>query len=151
IDMSGQANLVVLRNRVISNSNAAPAAITNASAAPNGTNVVLSWTAPSDANTPSAGLTYDLEIATEPLATAPIKMRTPSLVSPFDGNIRNTLFKFKARDNKTYYWHVRAVDASDVRGPWAEQPSLPVHGIAPDAISSFTATQGLQIDLNWFA
>ncbi len=67
------------------------------------------------------------------------------------GDTQSTSYQITVRDGQTYYWRVKALDASLKSSDWADGPREPISIIPPDPVSNFTAQTGLQIRLNWTA
>ena len=96
--------------------NTPPAAPSHLSATSEGQEVTLSWDAATDAETPSAGLTYNLRVGTTPggseVMSAMVRSSDGALLVPRTGNVgSNTSWKLKGLQyNRTYYWSVQAID-----------------------------------------
>lgn len=102
-----EAQIHLFRNDAVA-VNAAPAAPTGLTLAPSGEDgIVLSWTAAADDHTPSAQLTYDLELWRD---AAPIAL--PGRL-PQPGSIGNTLRRdLGGLPPGRYVWRVAAVDSA---------------------------------------
>lgn len=93
-----------------------------------GTTVILSWNAASDAQTPAAGLTYNVRIGTTPGASdvmAPMASSSGFRRLPQMGNANERLFaRFNAAPATPYYWTVQAVDTAFAGSPFAAEQSF---------------------------
>ena len=107
----------VWRNHATTNANSPPAAPTGLGAIPSGNSVVFSWNAVSDAQTPSAGLSYNLRVGTTPGGG--------DLVNPMadSGGQRRVVQAGNAQQRLAYtvtglpagqplYWSVQAIDTA---------------------------------------
>jgi hypothetical protein len=96
-----------------------------------GDRVVFSWNAPSDAQTPAAGLSYNLRVGTSP-GTANVlspnsDFNTGVRRLPDLGNARRSGSAFLSLWSLplgSYYWSVQAVDNGFAGGPWAPEQSF---------------------------
>ncbi|WP_456430194.1 S8 family serine peptidase [Rhodocaloribacter sp.] len=88
--------------------------------------VFLRWEPAEDAETPSAGLTYNLRVGSSPggidvvapMANAETGFRR--IVAP--GNVwHNTAWRLRGLPDGAYYWSVQAVDHTFAGGPFAEE------------------------------
>jgi hypothetical protein len=106
---------------------AAPSGLENhLTEGPSGSLVTLSWTAPSDAETPSTGLSYSLRIGTTPGGS--------EILAPM-ANVTNGFRQVAERgpvqalswalslpsSSQIYYWSVQAVDGALAGGPFAPE------------------------------
>ncbi len=130
------------RNNATSANNApgAPAGL-NASVASG--QVALSWASATDAQTPPAGLTYNLRVGTTPggtdvsspmASTATGYRRIPAM-----GNVQlgNTAI-LKGLASGTYYWSVQAVDTAFAGSPFAAEQTFTVGAVSPAGQRFFT-------------
>jgi hypothetical protein len=98
--------------------------------APDGTNVTLHWLAASDAETPAAGLSYNLRVGTtpggcdvvSPMADAVSGKRRIAAL----GNVQERLFSYlrNLQPGQTYYWSVQAIDSAYAGGAWSSEASF---------------------------
>ncbi len=102
------------------------------------TSLTFSWTAPSDAQTPTAGLSYNLRVGTTPggsdVFTTMSKSATGRRRLPDAGPIQGTSHTLKnLTPGTTYYWSVQAVDTALVGGAFAVEQSkfLPAANTVP--------------------
>jgi hypothetical protein len=115
-------------------SNTPPAAPTGLSAVP-GTNAVrLSWTPATDAQAPSAGLSYALRLGTAP-GTADLVNPAASLATgwrrlPQRGPIQTPFYVFTNLPPGFYYWSVQAIDGGLAGSPFATEGSFQIPGPA---------------------
>ncbi len=129
--------------------NSVPGAPSALGSVTNGTIVTLTWAAASDAQTPSAGLTYNLRAGTSPGAidlVAPMSdTNTGWRMLPAMGNVQHGLSAqlLGLLPGQTVYWSVQAVDSALAGGSFALQasftaPRLPDVVTAP--VTNITAT-----------
>ena len=112
----------VYRNN-ISTANAAPPAPTAPNAAVNSDRVTLSWSAPADDHTPSAGLSYNVYVTSSTGITTYALAPASALTNGFRrlpalGNVQygNTAFLFIPAG--AYQWGVQAIDGALRGGAW---------------------------------
>ena len=95
-----------------------------------GSSVILSWNPASDAETPAAGLSYNLRVGTtpggsdivSPQASAAGGRRLPAL-----GNAQQRLsFPLAFSGTGPFYWSVQAVDTAFAGSPFAPERSFTV-------------------------
>ena len=110
--------------------NSVPSAPTGLTATINSsTSVTLAWTAPSDTQTPSAGLNYNLRVGTTPggqEVVAPMSFQNPPSSQPDGlrkiaqlGPVQGTSWVPKnLTPGQTYYWSVQAIDTALAGGPF---------------------------------
>jgi hypothetical protein len=95
-----------------------------------GSNVVLRWLAASDAETPSASLSYNVRVGTTPGACDIVSpMADPTTGArriPALGNAQLRRFSVLSQLEKgrTYYWSVQAIDSGFVGGAWAPEATF---------------------------
>jgi hypothetical protein len=93
-----------------------------------GTNIIFHWSPASDAQTPTAGLTYNLRIGSSPGAlnlVAPLSANNGFVKVPQLGNAQMALGKsFVASLGTHYYWSVQAVDSAFAGSPFALEQSF---------------------------
>ncbi|MCG3155550.1 MAG: hypothetical protein DKINENOH_02156 [bacterium] len=120
-------------------SNTVPSAPGNLSEIVNGHAVALSWDAASDAQTPSAGLTYNLMVGTtsngvdinSPMANVSNGWRR---VVQLGGTNHNESWTLKNLPDGDYFWRVQAVDAAFAGSPFSAEgvfsvgPEMDVQG-----------------------
>jgi len=109
--------------------------------------VMLSWNAATDAQTPSAGLTYNVRAGTKPggmdLLAANANPTNGFRSVPALGNAEMRLFLPLAgvTNGQTVYWSVQAVDTAFAGGPFATEcsvVSIPTMSLAPNAGTNTT-------------
>lgn len=108
------------------NKNSPPTAPSRLSASVASNTVVLDWGTAADAETPTAGLTYNLRVGTTPGGSEIVPPHSSSLTGlrylPAFGNMQhqtNAIFKNLAPG--LYYWGVQAVDTSFAGGPFSTE------------------------------
>jgi hypothetical protein len=120
------------------NANTQPSAPTGLTASVVGRNVTLSWNAANDAQTPAAGLSYNLRVGTTPGGSqivAPMAASNGYRRVPQLGNANQVLTKtLRNLPSGTYYWSVQAVDTAWAGSTFADEKSftttpLPVAGL----------------------
>jgi gliding motility-associated-like protein len=143
--------------------NTAPQTPTNLQTTSAGDSVVFSWDAPSDTETPSAGLSYGLYIGTAPGYT--------DVVSPLSditngyrriaeyGDLQSNTAIIKGLAEGTYYWGVQAIDHSYAGSPFsAEQSFIICHNFSLGADTSICYNENITLeagdvddDVRWFS
>lgn len=135
----GSPAAAVFRNET-STANTAPAAPSNLMAtASSTTSITFSWTAPSDTQTATAGLSYNLRVGTTPggsdvystMANSSTGLRRVAARGPIQGT------SFTLTDltpGTTYYWSVQAIDAAFTGSAFATEEDISLNG-APTAVS----------------
>ncbi len=115
--------------------NTPPTAPGGLAAAPGVGTVVLTWDAAADAQTPAAGLSYNVRIGTQPggfdvvspgadVATG--RRRVPAL-----GNAGERLFALYNLPAGTYYWSVQAIDSAFAGSPFAPEAAFGIGAPIP--------------------
>ncbi len=134
----------------VAQSNTPPAAPSGLSASVAGNLVTLAWNAPGDAQTPSAGLNYNLRVGTTPGGS---EVFGPTLTStsgwrriPQRGPQQNLSFTFNHTVSTPYYWSVQAIDHAFAGSPFATEQSFKV--LAQQAVVPLTATNLAPGDVN---
>ena len=134
----GDAVFQIYQNYV-SISNTPPTAPTGLSSSPgtNGPTVVLSWNASTDAQTPSAGLSYNIRVGTTPggidIVSPNADLTTGRTRQPAIGNAGERLSAaVKLPASGTYYWSVQAVDTGFAGSAFAPEATVTLT-IAPTA------------------
>ena len=110
--------------------NSTPAAPTGLSEIVSGITVTLSWNAPSDAQTPTAGLTFNLRVGTSPGAAdivGPMADSTTGFrrVAEMGNANQGTQAELKLPFG-TYYWSVQAIDTAFAGSLFAVEGSFDV-------------------------
>ena len=136
----GQRRTQLWKNQTLQ-PNTPPQAPAGLFAQTSGTNIIFHWSPAFDAQTPAAGLTYNLRIGSSPGAlniVAPLSANNGFVKVPQSGNAQMSLNKsFFASLGIHYYWSVQAVDTSFAGSPFATEQSfelLPV--LAPVGASN---------------
>ena len=98
-------------------SNTPPTAPTNLAVDVFGTSVTFSWAASSDAQTPTASLTYNLRVGTTPGGSeivAPQSLSSGKRLVPASGNTGHNLMAKLShlKPGTNYFWSVQAVDTA---------------------------------------
>lgn len=126
---------------ITSFTNTPPGAPTNLVAQSDGETVVLSWTAAQDAQTPEAGLLYEVRVGTtsggfdvvSAPAVATSAVRQVVRVSGITAGLSVTLHGLHVGSN--YYWSVQAVDAARSGGPFAPEAQFLAENAVPEAVA----------------
>ncbi|OGV67015.1 MAG: hypothetical protein A3K19_29610 [Lentisphaerae bacterium RIFOXYB12_FULL_65_16] len=114
-----------------------------------GESVTLAWDAAADAQTPAAGLTYNLRVGTSPGAAnvfggmADLATGWRRVAALGNTNQRRNWTVAGLVDSTTYYWSVQAVDTALAGGAWAVEGSFTTPDLAEVttvAVTSVTAT-----------
>ncbi|HOX57256.1 MAG TPA: FG-GAP-like repeat-containing protein [Candidatus Paceibacterota bacterium] len=110
--------------------NAPPSAPVGLTATVLGSQVMLSWDAASDGQTPASGLSYNVRIGSTPGASdimGPMAGETGFRRLPQMGNANGRLFAlFNTASSQPYYWSVQAVDTAFAGGRFAFEQSFSV-------------------------
>jgi hypothetical protein len=116
--------------------NTPPTAPTGLSAYVTGNNVILSWDAATDMQTPAEGLTYNLRVGTTPGGNEIVSSMADNATGwrkiARQGNCwTRTFYQLNNLSDGTYYWTVQAIDNTFAGSAFAEQPSFTI-GVAVD-------------------
>lgn len=138
VALAGRGPTVNVISRIYRNdcgtTNTPPTAPTNLAATVNGNTITFSWSPATDAQTPQAGLTYNLRVGTTP--------GSANVISP-QANLSNGYRRLPAMGNTnlgtswtlrvpgagSYYWSVQAVDGSYAGGPFAAEQGTGVTAV----------------------
>jgi len=123
--------------------NTAPDTPTGLNASVGAGQVTLSWTAAPDAQTPTAGLTYNLRLGTTPGGSDVVSPMASSASGyrrvPAMGNAQlGTTAILKSLPTGTYYWSVQAVDTAFAGSLFAAEKSFSVGTVSPTSQKFFT-------------
>jgi hypothetical protein len=115
--------------------NTPPTAPAGLQASPNGFGVLLSWNAATDAQTPAAGLSYNIRVGTSPggfdIVSPQADPATGFRRVPQLGNAQERLMAILTNlPAATYYWSVQAIDNAFAGSPFAPESSFTVTGAA---------------------
>jgi len=165
-DRDGDLDLAVARYGSVqvfrnnqSTLNTVPSAPTGLSATMTATETTFSWNAAADAQTPTAGLTYNLRVGTTPggsdVFSTTADPQTGLRYVPEVGNARHMLSWKLRLPVRTYYWSVQAIDSGYAGGAWAAEQIIsavrisgyvrlydgtPISGVAVQASTGGTST-----------
>lgn len=156
-------NDVILYQNTLNHSNTRPDAPTNLSMTRTPDGVLLSWDAPSDDMTPSAGLSYELRVGS---AAGLSDVVAPSAITSGGnegertlqrrGNIQGSWAKLNLPLG-TYFWSVQAVDPGHKGSVFATEGMFTVVEYVPTPPSSFEllypadGTDTLTVTPAWFS
>lgn len=106
--------------------NKAPSALTSVSASITNKGLEIRWNAGSDTETPSAGLSYNISVGTQPdtanIVSSMAKFNTGLRLLPETGNSQQTLSKtLIGLPPVTYYYKVQAIDSAFAGSQWSTQ------------------------------
>ncbi|HEY5909894.1 MAG TPA: FG-GAP-like repeat-containing protein, partial [Verrucomicrobiae bacterium] len=146
------ADLLILYHNNNPVTNTAPGAPAGLVATNFGPSIIFDWTAAADAQTPAAGLNYNLRVGTAPGAA--------DILSPESGTngtrrlaaLGNTGSRLTAQLNNlrpgtNYYWSVQAIDSAFAGGPFAVESSFFLAApSAPHLLSAQPGTNGFRIE-----
>ncbi len=109
---------------------AAPSALT--ATVPTDTSLTFQWTAPADAQTSAAGLSYNLRVGTTPGASDVFSTMASTTNGtrrlPAAGPIQGTSFTLEGLTfGETYYWSVQAIDTARAGSPFAPEQAAAVN------------------------
>lgn len=110
-------------------SNTAPNTPSGLSATFENDTLTMSWAAATDAQTPQAGLTYNIRVGTTPGADDVVSGQSNYSTGRRDslemGNAYNNLSRqIHNLAPRTYYWSVQAIDGSFVGSAWAAEATI---------------------------
>lgn len=143
VDQFGDMVQGLLRNHVAT-TNAAPQAPTNLQASTHQDTATLTWEAATDAETPVAGLVYEVRVGTASGASDVVSsLRTAQSLPAGTSTIWETDFMVSSLLNGTYYWSVRAVDVQGAASPYATEGTFT---ITESDVRMFTAENMLSFD-----
>ena len=131
------------------NSNTVPSAPTGLAATVVNGQVEFHWNAATDAQTPSAGLSYNLRVGTTPGGGDIVSPEANSdgfrlLPAPGNAQMRTNAILAGLNPGNTYYWSVQAVDTSFAGGPFASEASF----VMPGPTLSIVATNANAV-ISW--
>lgn len=120
---------VVYRNNSVT-ANTAPESPTDLLATPTTTDVILSWAAATDAETPSNGLTYNIRVGTSPgdtdiLAPMALLDGTRTIVHMGNANHNTSWAVFNLAEGE-YYWSVQAIDNNRMGSEFATEGTFTI-------------------------
>jgi hypothetical protein len=129
--------------------NTPPTAPTGLAAVPGNNYVTLSWNPATDAQTPSAGLNYNIRVGTSP-GTANVVGPMADLATgwrrlPQRGLIQTTNYVLTNLPPAVYYWSVQAIDTAFAGGPFASEGTfvLPEGAAAPPYAANVTSNSAV--------
>jgi hypothetical protein len=102
----------------------------------------LTWNAATDAETPAAGLTYNVRVGTTPGGCeiiSPLSHVTGGRQLPKPGNSYLGLTaKFRFTEGTPYYWSVQAIDSAFAGSPFAPEQNFKMLRTEPRMVSATT-------------
>ncbi|MHC4671805.1 MAG: FG-GAP-like repeat-containing protein [Planctomycetota bacterium] len=115
--------------------NTLPAAPGGLSSSTIGNDVAFSWSASTDNETPTNGLSYNLRVGTNPsdddVFCGMADLSSGFRMTPTMGNVQKQLsWTIQGFQGGTYYWSVQAVDTAFAGSSWATEQSVTVLGPA---------------------
>ena len=117
--------------------NTLPTAPSTLSVVPNGYVTDFSWSGSMDAETPSAGLSYNVRIGTSPGGgdiLSPLALADGTRLIPDVGNTEAGLEStLPMALGQTYYWSVQAVDGTFAGGPFSAEQSFTLNSVLTPA------------------
>jgi hypothetical protein len=151
-DNDGQLDLLVggqLWRNQLGVTNTPPTAPTGLAMTRTANAALLSWSAATDAQTPSSGLTYNVRAGTTPggtnLLAGHVNAGSGFRRVPARGNAEQRQFLplLGVTNSQTVYWSVQAVDNSFAGGPFASEASAvttPTLAIVPSSATNATVS-----------
>ena len=128
--------------------NSVPSAPSGLTATATGSGMVLSWNKSTDAQTPQAGLSYNIYIGT---TSGAVNRRSPMALLPGGyrrivtrGDIQSNTWTIKRLPAATYYWSVQAIDNNFAGSPFATQTTFTVpfySSVSPSAAQVISVNQ----------
>jgi hypothetical protein len=108
---------------------------------PNG--ATIGWNAATDAQTPSAGLSYNIRIGTTPggidIVAPNANLSTGFRKAPQLGNAQERLFSVLNLPPGTYYWSVQSIDSAFAGSPFAPEATFVIDAIVNTAPATSVA------------
>lgn len=130
----------IWRNRTATGINTLPAPPSGLLVSVSNSIATLSWSAATDAETPTAGLTYNVRIGTTPGGSdvlAPMSSANGLRRVPRRGNAEGRLFAYFVYTVGTpYYWSVQAVDSAMAGSAFATERNFRILQPAPTIVSA---------------
>ncbi|MCC3500520.1 MAG: S8 family serine peptidase, partial [Microcoleus sp. PH2017_15_JOR_U_A] len=140
---SPSASTKVYRNNLLT-VNSVPVTPAGLISSVNGNSVSLNWSPATDAETPQAGLTYNLRVGTTPGDSdimSPMANSNGTRKVVQMGNVnQNTNWTMKNLKPGTYYWSVQAIDTAFAGSTFATEGSFTVLGVGAIGNISTTVT-----------
>ncbi len=149
LSLAGNENgldvLRIYRNTTLT-PNTLPSAPTNLAVNVLGTSVDFSWSAASDAQTPAAGLSYNLRVGTTPGGSQIVAPQSSSagyrrLAALGNAGRASALASARLKPGTNYYWSVQAVDTAFAGSAFAAEGSFTALADRPTSVS--IAREGL--------
>jgi hypothetical protein len=149
LSLSGNENgheVLSLYRNTTGTPNTAPTAPTHPVVNVNGTSVDFSWSTASDAQTPAAGLTYNLRVGTTPGGSQVVSSQSGAngyrrLAALGNAGPRLDAHLASLKPGTNYFWSVQAVDTAFVGSPFAAEGSFTALADPPSA--GLIAREGL--------
>jgi hypothetical protein len=118
--------------------NTTPIAPTGLSANLNASGLTLSWNASADAQTPAAGLSYNVRVGSTPgandvysgMANASTGLRQLPAIGSAQKNLTWTFKQLPSKSVPAYYWSVQAIDTAYAGSAWATEATISGHLIS---------------------
>jgi hypothetical protein len=147
--LSGLPTTSKLYRNVLSAANTPPAAPGGLAATVNGGAVTLTWSPASDAQTPSAGLTYNVRVGRAPGGgdvVSPMALASGRRLLVAAGNVGPvTSWSLHDLAPATYFWSVQAIDNAFAGSAFATEGTFVIEGTVatpPWLVGSMIATLG---------
>ncbi|WP_299104434.1 FG-GAP-like repeat-containing protein [uncultured Tenacibaculum sp.] len=147
----GRVSKIYTNNTVVSNT--PPTAPTNPTAIVNGNEVTINWTASTDAETPSNGLSYNVYIKENPIGI-PFYVNTPMAQEnngwrklPAKGNVgqgTSYTYSFSEECTKNYVFKIQAIDHSFAGSPFSAEGSFRII----DTVNPTVETKNITVSLD---
>jgi hypothetical protein len=120
----------IYRNNLTPNANTPPTTPTGLRSQVSNRQVSFNWNPATDAQTPAAGLNYNLRVGTRPGGSeifAPMSLNNGTREIVGLGNAsQNTNWQLKDLQPGTYYWSVQAIDTAWAGSPFATEGSFTI-------------------------
>ncbi len=119
----------------------------------NSNDLLITWNAPNDAQSPSSELTYNLRVGTSPGASdvlSPTALPSGHTLLPGYGDIRTTFYDLRnINPSDTLYISVQALDQSGAGGAFSSEYVWTSHVIDPFQDTGLMASSGFRAGLKW--
>ncbi|ETR68995.1 MAG: hypothetical protein OMM_04225 [Candidatus Magnetoglobus multicellularis str. Araruama] len=155
--MADSGRYAGIYQNIINQANTSPSVPTQLSVTIQGDDVLFSWAASADSETPYSGLSYNLRVGSSPQGVdiiSPLSLSNGKLFAPIHGMTYQRSYTLKTKlAAGTYYWSVQAIDAGYKASAFSSDYGFTITDSLPEPgdngiinISEITATS---VALTW--